>query len=300
MTIQAWWNINEGNEVSVTQNSEGALVFFTDPDILDPLGDHNMSSFVGAIPFTRQAAGETKVTFEKVDIAMALIESLKLDGTNTKTYTADTIYSKPYLISEEWDALTYDKGHFFMNVLQPSLTDTIREEIDPLEWTELLGNIGGTWEFLLILWGIFFVTIHNNGPQYKGRDLVQAVRQGVQNVVKGGTSIASTVGTWRDSGTSSLPESKEEVDVVLAWDSIAGITSERLKSINQDHPHPPPGYGFSETWATSTTPNRTGGDRHPQVASGARKPLRDGLNQAPSSNTPVVVDDLPRPGLRPL
>ena len=32
-----------------------------------------------------------------------------------------------------------------MNVLQPSLTDTIREEIDPLEWTELLGNIGGTW-----------------------------------------------------------------------------------------------------------------------------------------------------------
>ena len=55
--------------------SEGALVFFTDPDILDPLGDHNMSSFVGAIPFTRQAAGETKVTFEDVDIVSVLLLS---------------------------------------------------------------------------------------------------------------------------------------------------------------------------------------------------------------------------------
>ena len=81
-------------------------------------------------------------------------------------------------------------------------------------------------ELVLILWGILFVTIHNNRPQYKGRDLIQAVRQGVQNVVKGGTSIASTVGTRRDSGTSSPPESKEEVDVVLAWDFLSGITSE--------------------------------------------------------------------------
>ena len=80
-------------------------------------------------------------------------------------------------------------------------------------------------ELVLILWGIFFVAIHN-GPQYKGRDLIQAVREGAQNAVKGATSIASTVGTRQDSGTSSLSESKEEVEVVPAWDSFSGITSE--------------------------------------------------------------------------
>ena len=54
--------------------SEGALVFFTDPDIADPLGDHNMSSFIGAIPFTRQAAGETQDTFEEVGIVSVLLQ----------------------------------------------------------------------------------------------------------------------------------------------------------------------------------------------------------------------------------
>ena len=66
----------------------------------------------------------------------------------------------------------------------------------------------------------------HNEPQYKGRDLIQAVREGAQNAVKGATSIASTVGTRWDSGTSSLSESKEEVEVVPAWDSSSGITSE--------------------------------------------------------------------------
>ena len=48
-------------------------------------------------------------------------------------------------ISEPWEALSSERGHLLMKVLQPSLTNTIRAEIDPLEWTELLGNIGGIW-----------------------------------------------------------------------------------------------------------------------------------------------------------
>ena len=78
---------------------------------------------------------------------------------------------------------------------------------------------------LLILWGIFFVVVGNR-PQYQGRDLIQAVRGGAKNIVRGATSIASTVGTRRNSGTLSLSESKEEVQVIPAWDSLSGITLE--------------------------------------------------------------------------
>ena len=38
-----------------------------------------------------------------------------------------------------------DKAYMFMDVLQPALTHTIRREVDPLEWAELVGSIGGTW-----------------------------------------------------------------------------------------------------------------------------------------------------------
>ncbi|CAM9665341.1 unnamed protein product, partial [Ascophyllum nodosum] len=113
-------------------------------------------------------------------------------------------------------------------------------------------------------------------------------------------SIASTVGTRRNSGTLSLSESKEEVQVIPAWDSLSGITLERVRSINQDNPRPALGYSFSEgqTRANSTASNRTGGGRYAQVVSSIRKPFGDGLNQALSKNSPVV-DDLPRPGLTP-
>ena len=48
-------------------------------------------------------------------------------------------------ISEEWETPSSERGHLLIKVLQPSLTHTIRAEIDPLEWAELLGNIGGIW-----------------------------------------------------------------------------------------------------------------------------------------------------------
>ena len=38
-----------------------------------------------------------------------------------------------------------DKAYMVMHVLQPALTHIIRREVDPLEWAELVGSIGGTW-----------------------------------------------------------------------------------------------------------------------------------------------------------
>lgn len=32
-----------------------------------------------------------------------------------------------------------------MHIWQPSLSHTVRKEIDPLEWAEIVGNLGGAW-----------------------------------------------------------------------------------------------------------------------------------------------------------
>ena len=46
----------------------------------------------------------------------------------------------------DWDdEYDQDVAIMFMSIWQPSLTHTIRKEVDPLEWGEILGNIGGTW-----------------------------------------------------------------------------------------------------------------------------------------------------------
>lgn len=38
----------------------------------------------------------------------------------------------------------HDVGVVIVDLYQPALTHTVRKEVDPLEWTELVGNIGGT------------------------------------------------------------------------------------------------------------------------------------------------------------
>lgn len=46
-----------------------------------------------------------------------------------------------------WDILsgTQDVAVMLVEILQPGLTHTIRKEVDPLEWAEILGNLGGAW-----------------------------------------------------------------------------------------------------------------------------------------------------------
>lgn len=36
-------------------------------------------------------------------------------------------------------------GFMFVDLFQPQLSRTVRKEIDSFEWTELVGNVGGTW-----------------------------------------------------------------------------------------------------------------------------------------------------------
>lgn len=48
--------------------SEGAYVFFTDPEISNPLASHNKSTFLGIIPFKRQPAGEVPDSFTQTAI----------------------------------------------------------------------------------------------------------------------------------------------------------------------------------------------------------------------------------------
>lgn len=43
------------------------------------------------------------------------------------------------------DPSSQDQGKWMLDLFQPDLSHTVRKEIDPLEWTELIGSVGGTW-----------------------------------------------------------------------------------------------------------------------------------------------------------
>lgn len=39
----------------------------------------------------------------------------------------------------------YGRGIMLLDMYQPSMSKIVRREIDPLEWTEIFGNVGGFW-----------------------------------------------------------------------------------------------------------------------------------------------------------
>lgn len=54
-------------------SSEGAYIYFTDPEIPNPLGSHDLSTFVGVIPYTRQPANDSPDSFTQTAIVSLVV-----------------------------------------------------------------------------------------------------------------------------------------------------------------------------------------------------------------------------------
>lgn len=56
--------------------SESVFVYFTDPAIPDPLGNHNLSTFVGVLPYARIPAGNATRDHVRTSIvSIALVQT---------------------------------------------------------------------------------------------------------------------------------------------------------------------------------------------------------------------------------
>ncbi|CAM9365740.1 unnamed protein product, partial [Ectocarpus fasciculatus] len=101
-----------------------------------------------------------------------------LSGDVTTTFPALVLSSSDYTTENPltttadddfFDDIAY--GRLYLDMKQGSYSRTAIEEVDPLDIGTFLGNIGGFWELLLILWGLFFIaTREEREPKMKARD----------------------------------------------------------------------------------------------------------------------------------
>ena len=57
-------------------------------------------------------------------------------------------------------------------------------EIDPLDLAEIIGQIGGFWDLLLLSWPIFYVAISYEAPSLKARDFWKSAVGATENITK--------------------------------------------------------------------------------------------------------------------
>lgn len=71
------------------------------------------------------------------------------------------------------------------------LSYSIQEEIDPVQWTVLVGNIGGVWEIILVIWSVLFVAARVEDPNLKARNLVKSARRARERAVRQAARLSS-------------------------------------------------------------------------------------------------------------
>ncbi|CAN0425850.1 unnamed protein product, partial [Ectocarpus sp. 12 AP-2014] len=82
------------------------------------------------------------------------------------SYKAVSINSGVY--KDQADAnITKPYARLSMELKQQFDSWEIITEADPFEFAEILGNIGGFWDLILILWPLFFVAASQPEPYLK-------------------------------------------------------------------------------------------------------------------------------------
>ena len=118
-----------------------------------------------------------------------------------------------------------------MQLQQESDSLILVTEIDPLDMAEILGQVGGFWDLILILWPIFFVAASPETPHLKPRNFRKSAVRAKEKITNVGPVILqslSVASTRRDPPRSTFCD--EQGEILPAWEG--GASSSRHRQVH--------------------------------------------------------------------
>eukprot|EP00752_Nemacystus_decipiens_P003195 g2956.t1 len=115
-----------------------------------------------------------------IDVAIGKTTRQALDGRIAATYPALTVtplmYSTPNTLSEDTET-DYAYGQMNLLLTQGPYSRVSVKELSPLDLGTFFGNVGGFWELLVVLWGLFFIASRaDDAPKLKAREFIEPVK----------------------------------------------------------------------------------------------------------------------------
>ncbi|CAM9868828.1 unnamed protein product [Ectocarpus sp. 13 AM-2016] len=150
---------------------EWVYAFLTDPE------DVTMVSTAVQLSYSCITSTSTSHVFNAVGIG--LTNQIKYAGDSISSYKAVSINSGVYKDQADAD-ITKPYARLSMELKQQFDSWEIITEADPFEFAEILGNIGGFWDLILILWPLFFVAASQPEPNLKPRNFAKSVTRTVE------------------------------------------------------------------------------------------------------------------------
>ncbi|CAM9626474.1 unnamed protein product [Pylaiella littoralis] len=274
-TVIVQWTVTE-TASNQTEHCDTVTMFMS---AVEPTDDDQSSQFV---PFTRYLPEDETLGITAVDLTIGKTTKSDLRGDETVLFPALVMAEVHYAMTNPWydSSSTSDDayGILYLTVRQGEFSRIAVREINPLDVGNLLGNIGGFWELLIILWSLFFIAVREERqPKLKARDFGKTVQVGKGIVTR---RMSSSVDS--STATSSSVEQKP------AWEPV-----NRGVSLTSDASAVTAGDGFPGARPVAIDV--------PLRRQNSSSSSSDDVNRSGSAwNTRPVVHDAPVCGSRPL
>ncbi|CAM9660517.1 unnamed protein product, partial [Ascophyllum nodosum] len=121
----------------------------------DPLTNETSAGI--QIPYSCMTNESSGHYFTYVGIGVS--KEHKLDGSERASYNALALGTVEYKVERNEDITGIQAPYAYMRMELQQESDSMVEitEVDPLDMAEILGQVGGFWDLLLIFWPICFV-----------------------------------------------------------------------------------------------------------------------------------------------
>ncbi|CAN0315183.1 unnamed protein product, partial [Ascophyllum nodosum] len=195
-----------------TAHKENIYVFLNDP----------LTDTVSAgiqVPYSCMTNESSSHFFTYVGIGVT--KQHKLDGAESASYNAltlATVEHKDEVNTRNVNITGIQAPYAYMKMQLQQESDSLIlvTEIDPLDIAEILGQVGGFWDLILIFWPFFFVAASREPPHLKPRNFrksVVRVKEKVTNMLE----KMSVAPTSRDPPRSSFHDEQQE-EILPDWE----------------------------------------------------------------------------------
>ncbi|CAM9583887.1 unnamed protein product [Choristocarpus tenellus] len=144
------WPLADGDASSLESYSN-AMAFYT----TDGQAGHSL----GNLQYDRIEPFSNVTSFTLTDITLKKSSYKRLGRATSSIFDANTLNTYSYYEAESTSSDFHQvvSGLMRVRISVLDLSFLSIEEVDPLELSTVLGSIGGFWQYVLLVWGVFFV-----------------------------------------------------------------------------------------------------------------------------------------------
>ncbi|CAN0356024.1 unnamed protein product, partial [Ascophyllum nodosum] len=234
VTVDMYWYPGGSANNSTTCIQEAGAWEFHHENVYAYLNDPLTSEVSAGIQIAYSCMTNESSSYYFTYVGIGVTKEHKLGGLESASYNALALSTVEHKIKRDESITGIQAPYAYMKMQLQQESDSLVEitEIDPLDVAEILGQVGGFWDLILILWPLLFVAASEEIPNLKPRNFLKSVVRAKEKV----TSVApamlhnlSATSTTRDPPRTTFND--EQGEELPAWEG--GGSSSRHQKKNE-------------------------------------------------------------------